>query len=115
MDKQAIVKHVVDEIAGLQERGYTLEEVAELLATGGLKLTLPTLKSYLQRIRKASAKGAAKAPQHLPSMTAKNRGRVEKTRPAKTVPAPSWSGDAHPAASASKSTQSEFLTTDRKL
>jgi hypothetical protein len=56
MDKQAIVKHVVDEITALQERGYTLEEVAEMLSTGGVTLTLPTLKSYLSRTRKASRK-----------------------------------------------------------
>jgi hypothetical protein len=65
MDKQSIVKRVVDEIGALQERGYTLEEVAELLSTGGLKLTLPTLKSYLSRARKASAKGVKKGPERV--------------------------------------------------
>ncbi len=114
MDKQAIVKFVIDDIAAIQARGYTLEEVAELLATGAFKVTLPTLKSYLQRARKTSAKGAAKAPRHSSPPTAGGADRTEKPSAAKAAPAPSRGGDADPAPSAPKSTQSEFIATDRK-
>ncbi|MEP6653611.1 MAG: hypothetical protein ABJA82_09650 [Myxococcales bacterium] len=114
MDKQAIVKHVVDEISALQERGYTLEEVTELLSTGGLKLTLPTLKSYLQRTRKASVKGAAKAPRRSTTTAARDSARPDKPRATKAVPSPSRVGDADPASSAPKSTRSEFIVTDRE-
>ena len=37
MDKQAIVKFVFEDIAAMQARGYTLEEVAELLRTGSFE------------------------------------------------------------------------------
>ena len=51
-DKQAMVAEAIDDIEALQKRGYTLEEVAELWAKGGIEVTLPTFKSYLQRARK---------------------------------------------------------------
>jgi hypothetical protein len=63
LDKQAVIRHIVQEITALQVRGYTLEEVARSLTTEGVEVTLPTLKSYLQRARKASAKGVKKGPQ----------------------------------------------------
>ena len=114
MDKQAIVKFILEDIAAMQARGYTLEEVAELLRTGSFEVTLPTLKSYLQRARKTRNKGAAKAPRRSSSRTASGADRAEKPNAAKTALAPSRSGDADPAPSAPKSTQSEFIATDRK-
>ena len=60
LDKQAVVRHVADEIAALRKRGYGLEEVAGMLTAGGFEITTPTLKNYLQRARKAD-KEAAKA------------------------------------------------------
>jgi hypothetical protein len=114
MDKQAIVREVIDEIAAMQERGYTLEEVAELWAKGGFELTLPTLKSYLQRARKGSAKGAAKAPRRSTAPTTTERGRAEKPSTAKAVSAPSRAENTDRASSAPKSTQSEFIATDRE-
>ncbi len=112
MDKQAIVREVIDEIAAMQERGYTLEEVAELWATGGFEVTLPTLKSYLQRTRKTRAKGAVKAPRPSASPTARERVRAEKPNTAKAAPAPSRAENTDGGPSAPKSTQSEFMTDD---
>ena len=114
MDKQAIVKFIFEDIAAMQARGYTLEEVAELLRTGSFEVTLPTLKSYLQRARKTRTKGAAKAPRRSSSRTASGADRAEKPNAAKTALAPSRSGDADAAPSAPKSTQNEFIATDRK-
>ena len=54
LDKQTAIRHMVDEIAALQQRGYTLEQVASLLTAEGIQVTTPTLKSYLQRIRNVS-------------------------------------------------------------
>lgn len=51
------------QIRGLQERGYTLEKIAELIKTQGLDIATPTLKSYLQRVKRAqkpTARGRAK-------------------------------------------------------
>jgi len=61
LDKQAVIRHIVDEIKALQERGYALEEVASILTGKGVELTTPTLKSYLQRARQAR-KRARKSP-----------------------------------------------------
>jgi hypothetical protein len=40
----------------LQQRGYTIEEVAESLRGHGFEITTPTLKNYLQRAKSAVAK-----------------------------------------------------------
>ena len=45
------MKHLVAEIAALQQRGYTIEQVVESLQGVGLTITTPTLKSYLQRAK----------------------------------------------------------------
>ena len=49
--KQDAVKVLSKEIASLQKRGYTLDQIAETLRGEGLDITTPTLKSYLQRIK----------------------------------------------------------------
>ena len=56
LDKQGMVRHLAAEIVALQERGYTLEEVAESLRGQGLDITTPTLKNYLQRTKGATGK-----------------------------------------------------------
>jgi hypothetical protein len=58
LDKQAMVKELADEIIALQQRGYTIEEVAESLRERGLEITTPTLKNYLQRVKRAGANGS---------------------------------------------------------
>lgn len=114
MDKQAIVRVVMDDIAALQARGYTLEEIAEMWASrGAFEVTLPTLKSYLQRARKTSGKGAGKAPLRPSAAKTVEPVPAEKPSPAKAAPAPSRGVDAEAASNAPKSTKSEFITTDR--
>lgn len=54
--KQAAVKALAKEIQGLQKRGYSLEQVAEMLQGGGLLVTTPTLKSYLSRAKGAQGR-----------------------------------------------------------
>ena len=112
MDKQAIVADVIDDIEAIQKRGYTLEEIAELWATGGVELTVPTLKSYIQRARKTRAKGAVKAPRRSSVPTAKEPARAEKPNATKAAPATARAENAHGTSSAPKSTQSEFTTDD---
>lgn len=60
--KQEAVKSMVREIQGLQKRGYSLEEVAEMLQGGGLLVTTPTLKSYLSRAKAARKRGKEAVP-----------------------------------------------------
>ena len=47
--KQEAVKLLAKEIASLQRRGYTLEQIAESLKHEGLDLSTATLKVYLSR------------------------------------------------------------------
>ena len=62
LDKQGVVRRLADEILALQKRGYTIEQVAESLTTVGLDITTPTLKSYLQRIKKTGGKTPKRRP-----------------------------------------------------
>ena len=63
--KQDAVKVLAKEIAALQKRGYTLDQIAETLRGEGLDITTPTLKSYLQRI-KAGKNKVEKEPNNEP-------------------------------------------------
>jgi len=60
VSKQEAVKRLVKDIDELQKRGYTLEQIADLLKSKGLDIGTKTLKSYLQRARPVKkADGAA--------------------------------------------------------
>ena len=61
------------EIAALQKRGYTLDQISETLRGEGLSIATPTLKSYLQR-----AKRAKKAPAQAPGDTPPPRPAAKK-------------------------------------
>lgn len=52
LSKQGVIAHLAAEILGLQERGYTIEQVAESLRSLGLIITTKTLSSYLGRLKK---------------------------------------------------------------
>jgi hypothetical protein len=72
LDKQGMVRHLASEILALQQRGYTLEEVAESLRGDGLDITTPTLKNYLQRAKGAAGKSKrARRPSARPCSEAK--------------------------------------------
>ncbi len=70
--KQEAVRLLAGDIQALQQRGYSLEQVAEMFRSGGLVLTTPTLKSYLSRAKggrkrrragqRTETGGGAKAP-----------------------------------------------------
>jgi hypothetical protein len=54
LSKQGVVAHLAAEILGLQERGYTIEQIAESLRGLGLIITTKTLS---KRMRIAKAPG----------------------------------------------------------
>jgi methionine synthase II (cobalamin-independent) len=54
--KQEAVRLLSKEIAILQKRGYTLDQISEALKGEGLDIATPTLKSYLQRAKTRPAK-----------------------------------------------------------
>ncbi len=55
--KQDAVKLLAREIEALQRRGYSLEQIAEMLKGGGLVVSTPTLKSYLSRAKTTRERG----------------------------------------------------------
>ena len=55
-NKQGAVRYLAKEIAAVQARGYTVEEIVESLHGLGLDITTPTLKSYLQRAKNHASK-----------------------------------------------------------
>jgi hypothetical protein len=78
LTKQAVVRHLVDEIASLQQRGYTIEQVVESLRGVGLAIATPTLKSYLQRAKKKPGKERPRKPKPSPAPTP---GRAREVKP----------------------------------
>ena len=64
--KQEAVKLLSKEIASMQKRGYTLDQISEALRGEGLAVATPTLKSYLQRAKPASKKTIVQAPEDTP-------------------------------------------------
>lgn len=51
VSKQEAVRLLAKEIGALQQRGYTLEQVATLLQSKGLDVNTATLKNYLRRAK----------------------------------------------------------------
>ena len=83
--KQEAVKLLANDIASLQRRGYTLEQITESLKNDGLDLKTPTLKCYLSRA-KAAKKRRRGTPSTAPSakrpakpMAVKEAGALTKT------------------------------------
>src|SRR6218665_760906 len=62
VSKQESIKMLTSEIAGLRERGYTLDQIAELLAADQLEIGAPPLKSFLQLSPKPSSEGPCVRP-----------------------------------------------------
>jgi transposase len=85
LTKQAVVKRLAREIAALQGRGYSMEQVSESLRGVGLEITTPTLKSYLQRVKKRTGKAAPKR-QGRSAPSATTAAREQQTPPAAAEP-----------------------------
>lgn len=70
--KQEAIRRMADTISHLQARGYSMENIAEILTKEGLHISMQTLKSYLTRAKRVTrnkphCKGAAKsAPSSTP-------------------------------------------------
>lgn len=89
VSKQESIKMLTGEIAGLRERGYTLERIAELLTSDQLEIGAPTLKSYLQRSKprskKPSGKRKAAAVGATPGDNAQAQPANHSQQPAQTI------------------------------
>jgi len=60
VSKQESIKELKREIEAMQKKGYTLDDIAKFMTEGGIQITTPTLKSYLQRSKPAKAKTQSK-------------------------------------------------------
>ena len=69
LTKQALIKHLAREIASLQQRGYSIEQVIDSLRGVGLDISTPTLKSYLHRSKRRQSKDGARAPRRTTTPT----------------------------------------------
>ncbi len=73
ISKAEEIKLLAGEIAALQERNYSLQQIAEFLTGEGLEISTATLKNYLQRSKatskRPSKKKPAAAPKEAPSPT----------------------------------------------
>ena len=66
--RQEAVKLLSKEIASMQKRGYTLDQISEALRGEGLAVATPTLKSYLQRAKPENKKTMVQAPSDTPAV-----------------------------------------------
>jgi len=62
VSKQDAIKYLQPEIEAMQGKRYTLEEIAQYMAANypDLSVSVATLKSYLQRVKKEEAEAGAK-------------------------------------------------------
>lgn len=78
ISKAEEIKLLANEIAALQQRNYSLQQIAEFLTGEGLEISTATLKNYLQRSKSPSKRPSKKkpaaapkeAPSHTPQATA---------------------------------------------
>lgn len=62
VSKQEAIRLLAKEILASQKRGYSLEQIAEVLQSKGLALSAPTLKNYLPRSRSTKQKDTPRRP-----------------------------------------------------
>ena len=83
VSKQSAVAELATELGAAQRRGYSVDDLAQLLAAKGLALTPGTLRGYLRRVRKkrrSAKKGTASSDPALPRTDAGGDGAVPGTQ-----------------------------------
>ncbi|NWC89953.1 hypothetical protein [Pseudomonas reactans] len=77
VSKPEAVQMLAAQVAELQEKGYTIEMIAEIFTTSGLEIKPQTLKSYLTRAKglKGPKKRGSKAPARTPAKPLDNSGK----------------------------------------
>ena len=70
ISKAEEIKLLAGEIAALQERNYSLQQIASFLTCEGLEISTATLKNYLQRSKASGKRTAKKKPATAPKEAA---------------------------------------------
>lgn len=65
VSKQEAIRELKRDIEVMQKRGYTLDDIAKFLTDGGMQITTPTLKSYLQRTKADKPKASKKVVENF--------------------------------------------------
>lgn len=113
LTKQAAVQQMAAEIRALQDRGYTIEQVVESLHGVGFDITTPTLKSYLQRAKQRTGKGAPRRQRPpAPPVAASSRERPA-APPAVTEPKASALTEPKAEAPLKRTGKDAFLVKDK--
>jgi hypothetical protein len=105
LTKQAMIKRLAREIASLQQRGYSIEQVADSLRGNGLDISTPTLKSYLHRSKRKQGQHSARKP-------ARAEAPKVPVRPAASPAAPAVA-EARPDGAALRNGKNAFLVNDK--
>jgi hypothetical protein len=59
VSKREAISALAGEIAGMRQRGYAIERIVEILRERGIKLSIPTLRSYLREASPQSSSSDA--------------------------------------------------------
>jgi hypothetical protein len=105
LTKQAMIKRLAREIASLQQRGYSIEQVADSLRGNGLDISTPTLKSYLHRSKKRLGQHSARKPARTETSNAP-------VKPAASLAAPVVA-EVRPDGTALRNGKNAFLVNDK--
>jgi hypothetical protein len=62
ISKTEAVKMLMPEIRALRKKGYTLEQIADMLREDEIDITMNTLKSYIQRLNRSKQSSATAKP-----------------------------------------------------
>jgi hypothetical protein len=82
VSKSEAIKMLLSEIILMQERGYSLEQIADTLTDNGVDIKTPTLKSYLQR-HKSNLKAGSETKKKAPASTKKKTVKEAKKKTGK--------------------------------
>lgn len=69
VNKMEAIRAIRKDIESMQKRGYSFDDIAKFLSEGGLQITTPTLKSYMQRTKPESQKTTRK-PKEVANISA---------------------------------------------
>ena len=106
LTKQAMIKRLAREIASLQQRGYSIEQVADSLRGNGLDISTPTLKSYLHRSKRKQGQHSARKP-------ARTETPKVPVKPAASLAAPAVA-ETRPDGAALRNGKNAFLVNDKE-
>lgn len=79
--KQDAIKMLAKDIAGLQKKGYTIEQIAESLTGAGLDIATPTLRNYLTRANAPKSGSKKRAQKKSDSQGSPEKQEAKLQRP----------------------------------